>query len=189
MNLELPKAVASVPGRPADRLQGPSPMKPQPDLIVGLAVVALAIAGLAWLIPAGITLPGGERSVLLSPAFWPNVLFWLLLVMGLTVSLGAFRSGRAAKSQRTDGLLPLTRTSLLKGLLFIGGLFVYYWAIHSIGIVPASTLMLIGAMCLGGQRQWLPMLLTAVLLPLAAYLFFVHVAKIPMPLGIFEQWL
>ncbi|MFC6672822.1 tripartite tricarboxylate transporter TctB family protein [Marinobacterium aestuariivivens] len=189
MNLELPKAVVSVPGRSADRLQGTSPMKPKSDLVVGLTVVALAITGLAWLIPAGITLPGSERSVLLSPAFWPKVLFWLLLAMGLTIILGALRSGRAAKSQNTDGLLPLTRISLLKGLVFIGGLFVYYWVIHWIGIVLASTLMLIGAMCLGGQKQWLPMLLTAVLLPLAAYLFFVHVAKIPMPLGIFEQWL
>jgi len=189
MNLELPKAAEAVPEHPAHPLQRTTPMKASPELIVGLAVMALAVAGLGWLIPTGIVLPGGERSLLLSPDFWPRLLFWLLLAMGLCLCLAALRSNRPATPKADEGLQPMTWASFARGLLFVAGLFTYYWAIRWLGIVPASTLILIGAMRLGGQKRWLPLLLTAVLLPLATYLFFVHVAKIPMPLGMFEQWL
>lgn len=163
-------------------------MKRHQDLIIGLIVMTLAIAGLAWLIPAGVQVPARLNSPLLSPDFWPRILAGLLLAMGLLISIMALRNRQQPPTEDAS-LTPITAQSRNKGIAFVIGLFVYYLAILWLGIVLASVLALIGFMLLGGQRRWWPMLLTAVLLPVLVYTFFVHIARIPMPLGLFEQWL
>ena len=68
----------------------------------------------------------------------------------------------------------------------LGALFGFYVLIPSLGMVGPGMVIIFGLMVFGGERRWLPATLIATGVPILLYLFFVHVASIPIPLGIFE---
>ena len=52
-------------------------------------------------------------------------------------------------------------------------------------VVPGAALIFV-LMAFGGERRWLLAAAVAAGVPLLLYAFFVHVAGIPIPLGVFE---
>jgi len=53
-------------------------------------------------------------------------------------------------------------------------------------VVPGMALIFI-LMIFSGYRRWWLIILLSLLVPILLYGFFVHVANIPIPLGIFES--
>ena len=62
----------------------------------------------------------------------------------------------------------------------------FYVLIPFLGMVVPGMAVIFGLMVLGGERRWLLAAAVAAGVPLLLYVFFVHVAGIPIPLGIFE---
>jgi putative tricarboxylic transport membrane protein len=157
------------------------------DLILGGAVIAVAAAIAFVLTPHAIVRPQGTESRALAPDFWP------LVILGVAALAGAVIAGGALVRRRDgDGAAPTEPTPAagpgapLRIAAVFAGLVGFYVMVPLAGMAGAAILLALFLMCLGERQNWAVALPTAVLLPLALYLFFVKVAKVPIPLGLFE---
>lgn len=164
---------------------------------VGLAMVAVAALGWFAAIPAGIDLPQSVQFAALSPDFWPRIVMVLLGICGAVVAVQAHverRAGTASAPAPQDGTSDGTlvehplATRIQRVSFAIACLFAFYFAIGYIGIIVSSTLTVLALTVALGQRAWRHVLPLAALLPVVLYYFFVYVAQVPMPLGMFEAW-
>lgn len=159
------------------------------DIVFGAALLVLSLAVLFWLIPVGIDSPGKIRNPALAPAFWPR-----LIMIGMTaLSVILIAQGVLAlrRSGGGDDLLDDAPArdvvGEIKMLVAAAVLFVFAWSMTWGGIVVPSMAALIFYMALHGERRVWIILPVAIGLPVALYLFFLEVAQVPMPLGVFED--
>ena len=68
----------------------------------------------------------------------------------------------------------------------LGALFGFYVLIPSLGMVVPGVAVIFALMVFGGERRWVLAATVAAGVPILLYAFFVHVAGIPIPLGVFE---
>ncbi len=156
----------------------------------GLAIVSALLFFFA--IPAGITVPSGVRSPVMSPAFWPNIIaLFLLAISALLLARAgiAWRRGEIMPHVSSDAQGDELRAGWggqIRALAVIAIMFVYYWLILKIGLVPASMVaMLVLGLATSRPKIWLLLIATPAL-PMLLYLFFYNVANVPIPGG---QWL
>ena len=71
--------------------------------------------------------------------------------------------------------------------MVLATLFVFYFLIDHLGMVVPGIAVIFGMMWFAGERRYALMATVAVVVPVLLYVFFVHVANIPIPLGIFES--
>ena len=164
------------------------------EFYVGLAMIVVAMLGWFAAIPSGIDLPQSVQFAALSPDFWPRIIMVLLGLCGAIVALQAHMESRGAatgdaETEDENGLVehPL-QTRMLRVLFGIACLFAFYFAITHLGVIISSTLVVLALTISLGQRTWKHVLPLALLLPVLLYYFFVYVAQVPMPLGMFESW-
>ena len=161
----------------------------RPDLALGVGLTAFALVLLLVLIPHGISRPGTIRVAVLSPTFWPNIIGWGILIGGLALVLQnlAKRGAPAAESTDAERLEPEPEAGSAQPWLRLGALAVmmaaYFVLLDRLGMVIASTLAFLTVAAIVRARRRLAVALTAVLLPLAVYAFFNHVAGVPIPQG------
>ena len=169
------------------------------EIGLGVAIVLLAALGLLFAIPQGIDMPAGIEVQALAPNFWPTVVMVGAGLAGVIVALQGVIDRKttpghdvSATPEETvpsesgmDDERPFAEATL-RVAITLAALFALYFAIPKIGIVVGSMLILVFLMRLAGERRWRMILPISLLLPLALYFFFVHVANVPMPLGIFE---
>lgn len=75
----------------------------QKQLITGLAVVLIAAVGVLWLVPTQtVTTATGEND--LSPSLVPHLSLGVCLVLGLVLTVRAWRDGRLADQEDTPEL-------------------------------------------------------------------------------------
>jgi len=160
---------------------------------IGVGIAAMAIAALGWfvVIPLGIDLPQNIKIRALSPDFWPRIVMAILAIAGAVIAVQGFLESRAADREDTaaggDDTIEHPPVVLAGRVVFaLALLFVFYAGIFQLGIVVCSALIIVIFTLVLGQRQWRYILPLAVVLPLVLYFFFVQVAHVPMPLGIFE---
>ena len=171
------------------------------DLTFGLGVIALAILMLIVIIPIGVDSPGEIEILALAPAFWPNIIMGLTIVIGLTMSGRAFyrmRAGDQGESASTETAADADAPSepemsdqsrsgsTLKAVAAVIIMFGFYFALPELGFVACSIVVILALAFLAGERRWLIVVPTAVLVPIALYLFFTHVAVVRIPVGLFE---
>jgi len=128
----------------------------------------------------------------LSPDFWIKIIVYATLALGTSILIkGIGRARRdlepsevAEVEEAMRDRLPLDR-AVLGAVTAVAGLFAYFFLIDWIGMIAASNLAIIGFVLLCGERRLKIMLPLAALLPVGLYYFFLKVASIPMPLGIF----
>jgi len=162
------------------------------DLWLGAGLAVLSALLYLVIIPAGITVPAGMRSPVLSPAFWPNIVALFLLAMSTLLFLRAaiaWRRGQLVPHKSADIEGEEERAGIngqVRAVAVIVLMFVYYWLILKIGLVPASmvTLLAVG-LTTARPNVWLLIIATPVL-PMLLYLFFFKVANVPIPGG---EWL
>lgn len=172
------------------------------ELYVGIGMLGLALAGWFIAIPAGIDLPASVEIRALSPDFWPHAVMILLGVCGIIVAVQAYfdtlRADANDETAATGGgetadeiggqaqveFDPIQRT--LRVIAALVGLFCVYFAIPQIGIIAAGVLIILVSTFALGERRLKYTVPLAAILPISLYMFFVHVANIPMPLGVFE---
>lgn len=149
------------------------------DFWTGIGVVLLGLALALLAVPEGVVTPKNVRIAVLSPAFWPNILAWLLVVLG---ALLAVRAARPADE-------PVARTWAQGGLvrlaLLTAGVVLFCWFATTLGLVWATVLLFALTVLLTGTEHRIAALAVTLLLPLALYAFFAHVAAVPIPQGHF----
>ena len=129
----------------------------------GIVVLLLAVLLFAVVIPLGIDSPNQIDNAALAPDLWPKIIVVLFCFTELQL---------------------LSRLPRL--LYVVGVLFLFYYAIPKAGMVIPSIVTILLLVYFAGERRWYLSLLIGVLLPVLLYGFFVYVARIPIPLGIFE---
>ena len=146
----------------------------------GIVVLLLAVLLFAVVIPLGIDSPNQIDNAALAPDLWPKI---IVMLFGFTGVLMIVRP--RIRNQEEDSELQLL--SRLPRLLYVVGvLFLFYYAIPKAGMVIPSIVTILLLVYFAGERRWYLSLLIGVLLPVLLYGFFVYVARIPIPLGIFE---
>jgi len=162
------------------------------DLWLGAGLAVLSALLYLVLIPVGIKIPSGMRSPVMSPAFWPTIISWFLFAVSSILFIRAalaWRRGQIVshKSADIEGEEERSGTpGLVRALAVITLLFVYYWLILKIGMVPASmAAMLVAGLITARPKLWLLIIATPVL-PMLLYLFFYRIANVPIPGG---EWL
>jgi len=162
------------------------------DLWLGAGLAVLSALLYFVVIPLGVTIPSGVRSPVMSPDFWPNIITLFLLAMSVLLFLRAAAAWQrgdlvAHKSADVEGEEERTGwAGQIRAVAVIAIMFVYYWLIIKIGLVPASmvTLLAVG-LTTARPNIWLVIIATPVL-PMLLYLFFFKVANVPIPGG---EWL
>ena len=151
------------------------------ERLTGVGVALLGLLIFAVLIPWGIDQPGNVEHAALAPDFWPQIIAVTMMALGVLL---AVRPAPDDEDGGEDSGRWLHRVPGLAAAL--GALFGFYVLIPSLGMVVPGMAVIFGLMVLGGERRWLLAAAVAASVPLLLYVFFVHVAGIPIPLGIFE---
>lgn len=174
-------------------------LKALQDICAGTFMILLALASWLVIFPAAIVAPQGVDIRALSPDFWPNVIMLMGGLGGLALALQgiiAYRKISQEQAQAGQGFscqsvappqeLPTGRAYFRVAIAIVSLLIVYY-LIPLIGMVLATTLLLLFLPWFAGENRWRLILVTAIPLPLILYAFFVYVANIPIPQGFFEE--
>ena len=162
------------------------------EAALGGGFVILALVVIFVVIPAGITMPGRLENRALAPNFWPLIIMGVLGLSGAILLLQALTSKKLENdSADSEGVQDAEKDRPMPQMIFrvgtvFGVLFVFYFAISLAGIVLPSMLAVAFLTWFAGERRWKIIVPLAILLPILLYYFFVHVAQITMPLGVFE---
>ena len=156
------------------------------ERLTGIGVLILGLLIFFLLIPRGIDQPGSVEHAALAPDFWPKIIAALIVLMGL------FLTVRPAKEEDEDDEEDVGDAGgwlqRLPGLaVALGTLFVFYFLIPLLGMVVPGIVMAFGLMVYAGERRWTLGIAIAAGVPILLYVFFVYVASIPIPLGVFES--
>ena len=158
------------------------------DFILGIIVIALAIVGTFFFIPKGVVLPEDIETRALSPDFWPLTIMIILGLAGIALTVQA-KFGNTPQSDGDDEsqMRPLGE-GLIRVILLIAGLLAMYFLIPHIGMVIACAITFALMTLFAGERRMKYIIPIAILLPVLLYVFFVYVANVPLPTGVFEAW-
>ena len=151
--------------------------------LTGVGVALLGLLIFAVLIPWGIDQPGNVEHTALAPDFWPRIIAGAMMALG---ALLAVRPGPDDDDEDGSEDSGHWRQRLPGLAAALGALFGFYALIPSLGMVVPGVALIFGLMIFGGERRWLLAGVVAAAVPLLLYAFFVHVAGIPIPLGVFE---
>ena len=167
------------------------------EIWIGSGATILATLGWFVIIPIGVDVPGSVKILALSPDFWPRIVVLMVAACGVviffqgffakgTVSPGGEASGDKTSSQPKnfyfDGRLQAVRV-----ISAFAGLFIFYFLTPVLGVVVGCMVLVIAATHILGVESRAKAVSLAVLLPIFLYFFFIEVAHIPIPLGLFED--
>ncbi len=159
------------------------------DTWLGIALIILALLGAFVAVPAGIDMPADIQVRALAPNFWPLIIFGLVALAGVIIAIeGTRASGRDADGEIAAGAPVALLSEAGRFAVMIGLLAAIYWSMPYLGIVVACILAIAVLCVIGGERRIAFIAGLAVGLPVALYMFFVHVAKVPLPLGVFYDF-
>lgn len=162
------------------------------NLYLGFGTAVLFLFVSLWLIPNYIVLPSSVQMTGVSPSFWPEVISWGLVGLGLLLagsSLLQIRKARALAVQSGEVLgssvaVPKVHLrSVGMACLTIGAMLAYYYLVDYLGMMMASIVALFGYTLVYGDTRLKFTVPVAVLVPVILYFFFVKVANIPLPQG------
>ena len=155
------------------------------ERLTGIGVLLIGILVFFVLIPYGIDQPDNVRHTALAPNFWPKIIAVIIALMGLLL---AVKPGGKIGSETGSEDDVARWAQRLPGLaVSLGSLFAFYFLIPSLGMVATGAALVFGLMLFAGERRWRLGVAVALGIPILLYVFFTHVASIPIPLGVFES--
>lgn len=153
-------------------------MSRKSHLHIGIAALVfaafLALIGIRY----GVSSPSNVRNIILSPTFWPYVITGLIAISGLGLVLTSVRINAVPSEPRPEGAF--ARLAAM-AVLMVG----YVLLTPLIGLVWTSVLAFAALAFLIRTQHPVTALIAAVLVPLALYAFFAHVAGVNVPQGEF----
>ncbi|MEI4261562.1 tripartite tricarboxylate transporter TctB family protein [Roseovarius sp. D0-M9] len=156
-------------------------------VFASLTLAASILFGL-FVIPGGVATPSSVKHLPLSPAFLPYLLTVAIGVFALIHLLEAIFAPHIPAEDEAGSLDPhpkwRSRVLMLSALLLV-----YLLLPSHLGMLATSMLVTIVLLAIGGERRPVILFGVGITVPLLVYLFFAHVAQVPLPLGIFEDWM
>ena len=156
------------------------------ERLTGIGVLVLGLLIFFLLIPRGIDQPGSVEHAALAPDFWPKIIAAIIVLMGLLLTI---KPAEEEDEEGEEGVVDAGGwLQRLPGLaVALGTLFAFYFLIPLFGMVVPGMVMAFGLMVYAGERRWRRGIAIAAGVPILLYIFFVYVASIPIPLGVFES--
>ena len=153
------------------------------ERLIGVGVALLGLGIFFVLIPWGIDQPGNVEHIALAPDFWPQIIAVVMMALGVLQALKP-----TPDDDDEDGGEDFGRwLHRVPGLaVALGALFGFYVLIPPLGMVVPGVAIIFALMVFDGERRWVLAATVAAGVPILLYAFFVHVAGIPVPLGVFE---
>ena len=162
------------------------------DAILGAILCIGSLVMILVIIPISVQVPKSNKVLALSPDFWIKIIVWISLALGAYLIYSGLKSAKEQLSEEKIADIKYQRTldhspsrSVTMAVIVVINFFVYYLLIDLLGMVLASVIAVIVFVLMCGERRYKIMLPVAMLLPVGLYYFFLKVASIPMPLGIF----
>ena len=165
------------------------------ELILGCSMIVLAAITFFMIIPAGVDRPSDIEVAALAPSFWPQIIVAAVALMGAILALQSYRSLRSGKAPTSDNSaedeedyeIDLPSGQLIRRVVtFVVGLFVFFFLLEIGGLVVTSMVALVATILFTGERRPVIILSISILLPIILFAFFVFVANVPIPMGMFE---
>lgn len=128
------------------------------DIVSGLVLATLSVIALVWLIPANVS--GVSDGTDVSPAFFPRLTAWVILVLSLIMVAHRF-----LRSDPGDGWVAGRRILAETGAVLIFALTVGT-LVPVFGYLPTSILVILVGGFIAGYRRWWALILLAVLFPI-----------------------
>lgn len=163
-------------------LRAMTPKAIQFRLGLGATLVALFLGLIA--IPTWVSSPSNVSNIVLSPLFWPYVLTALTGLIGLGL-IFVSRTTRDEQPSEDEHAIAGKSWERLVALAII--MIITMFALPLLGMVWTTMLVFATTAFLLRTRHVITAIICAVVIPLALYLFFAHVAGIAIPQGIFVR--
>ena len=152
--------------------------------IEGLVVVGLGLLTLFVLIPIGIVSPGDVDVLALAPEFWPLIVASLFTLSGIIMAIKPFEEKQDDEEEAEE---PIPWPERLPRLaIILGVLFGFYFLAPYLGFVIPGIVLIAGLAWFASERRVGMTVLISIIPPVLLYVFFVIIANIPIPLGMFE---
>jgi len=150
------------------------------DFSIGLGVVCFSLALLFYIISATVVTPRSVTQAVLSPDFWPNIIAWMMLFLGMVMMLKSLLTPRLLRSN-TIGK-KVDKKTLLRVLVLILFFVSFYQLLPELGMIWGSSLAYILLSVFICKTQYRATAVTVgLVLPVALYAFFYHVAGVDIP--------
>lgn len=160
------------------------------DFVTSIVFFMLGLLALFVLIPRGVAVPGSVKSYILSPDFWPRLIAIGVILSAVFLFVESFVIKKISPGQTeeeeegSDYDYPEPVASVRSFILLIA-MFAFYFALPALGLVAGSVLAMASMMIYFGERRWFLIIGLSAVLPVLLYVFFRHVASVPIPLGMY----
>lgn len=158
------------------------------DVWLGGGVVLFGVFLLLYAIPTFVTSPSNVRNLVLSPAFWPTIIGWIVILLGVVLAVTRM-FGPPLPPSEANAMLEVSGDEMLFawGRLAIAGVLMAVLVIATpvLGMVLATGLTFAAFAILVTTPKPVTSLIVAIVLPLVLYAFFAHVAGVSVPQGRF----
>lgn len=159
-----------------------SPKAIQLQLGIGACCAALFLT--LYAIPNWVSSPSNVRNIVLSPLFWPYILAGLTGLTGLGLLIAAWRADPTPAVETAQGPVAQSwfRLAALGALMIVT-----MFSLPRLGMVWTTMIVFALTAFLFRTRHPVAALVCAVVIPLALYMFFAHVAGVAIPQGNFVR--
>ncbi|QFT92122.1 Tripartite tricarboxylate transporter TctB family protein [Roseovarius sp. THAF9] len=153
------------------------------EIIFAVITILAALVFALVVIPNGVTRPASVKHLPLSPVFLPYVLTIGVGIFALIHLLEAiFAAHIPGEDDASLGTHPRWKSRVL---MLVGLLALYLLMPGRLGMPLTAIIVTIALMAIGGERRPLILLGVGIAVPVLVYLFFAHVAQVPLPMGLF----
>ena len=153
------------------------------DILAASIFVFFGLLLILLLIPRGVVEPGNVELAILSPSYYPKIISYILILIGLGIFIKNFPNGFFEESEKIE------KKYLFRILIIFITILTIVFFLPTFGIPLTSGIALLFLLMLGGERRPIIIFLVSTLVPLLIYLFFTKVAQIPIPNGLLESLL
>ena len=151
------------------------------QLQLGFGACIAAIFLIFVAIPEWVASPSNVRNIILSPLFWPYSLAGLTALVGLgLIAAGLSDTGEQTPLDEPSEDAPMAWLRLLGMAVIMAGTM---FLLPRLGMVWTCMLAFAASAFLVRTRHPVAALVCAVVVPLALYAFFAHVAGVAIPQG------
>ncbi|MEQ8824872.1 MAG: tripartite tricarboxylate transporter TctB family protein [Filomicrobium sp.] len=156
------------------------------DVWLGIGTVLFGIFLLFVAIPAFVSSPSNVPKIVLSPTFWPTIIAYLIIILGIVLTLTRlFAKPAPAATEPTGDALEDPSQPWVRLLATAIVMFALIWAIPYFGMVWSSMVAFVAIAFIVKTPKPVTSLIVAIILPLVLYAFFNHVAGVAVPQGRF----
>jgi len=147
---------------------------------VGIAACLIALFLIFIGIPKAVSSPSNVQNIVLAPTFWPYVLSGITGIIGLAMIIGGWHQPvtKVNDDESRPGALGWLRLGSLAVIMIVT-----MFALPRLGMVWTTMLVFLITALIFRTRHPRTAVLCAMLIPLALYLFFAHVAGVGIPQG------